>query len=406
MSTEIMAKPEHHITPDDYVSDEEVKEVFGKHSESDEKDKIHLSPRSKPEHHIEKQETHDVVDIDKDVEMPEEGQQKSDDNEQKISLEDRQEDLKMEDEHHETEEASLEVPEEGKAEHTPEKSSSIENKPFPSQQETAEFKINEDEHVECQPKESESSKMPVHPTNEQVDPQPDETPEEDPQNDDDNEEMMEEEKESEDMEITATKPQKTAEEIEQENAAKEEIKQQQLEKLQNMIQTAQTLKQEGNVFFKDGDYKKAKAKYTRVFAYTRAFISSEPDGGEGMVNMAMKASGLGEITDEFKLIAKNLERDVNNNMAIIFLKEENWTKVVEKSTKSLKIEKNVKGYFNRGKAYAMKNDFESAYKDFEEGKKDFPDEAKIFDSEIQKTKTREKAYDKKTNEKYAGFLSK
>ena len=54
----------------------------------------------------------------------------------------------------------------------------------------------------------------------------------------------------------------------------------------------------------------------------------------------------------------------------------------------------------------MKNDFESAYKDFEEGKKDFPDEAKIFDSEIQKTKTREKAYDKKTNEKYAGFLSK
>ena len=54
----------------------------------------------------------------------------------------------------------------------------------------------------------------------------------------------------------------------------------------------------------------------------------------------------------------------------------------------------------------MKNDFEMAYKDFEEGKKLDPSDEKLFDEEIERTKKREKAYDKETNKKYAGFFDK
>ena len=105
-----------------------------------------------------------------------------------------------------------------------------------------------------------------------------------------------------------------------------------------------------------------------------------------------------------KTTAKDLERDVNNNMAMIFLKEKNYSKVIEKATSSLDVEKNMKALFRRGKAYTMKNDFENAYKDFEDGKKFSPDDAKLFDNEIQAAKRREKKYDIKTAKQYSGLF--
>ena len=78
--------------------------------------------------------------------------------------------------------------------------------------------------------------------------------------------------------------------------------------------------------------------------------------------MVQKGVAKGEITQEVKDKAKELERDVNSNMAMVFLKEENYTKAIEKATKSIALEKTSKAYFRRGKAYAMKNDFENAYK--------------------------------------------
>ena len=172
---------------------------------------------------------------------------------------------------------------------------------------------------------------------------------------------------------------------------------------ESMITTAQELKQEGNDYFKKGDLKTARTKYAKVFAYTKAFYSSDPGSGDGMIDLALKSKGVDTMSNQ--QIAKDLERDVNNNLAVIYLKEQNYTKVIEKTTNSLKIQKNVKSYFNRGKAQALKNDFEAAYADFELGKFEFPEQTKMFDAEIEKTRTREKEYDKETDQKYAGFLN-
>ena len=193
-------------------------------------------------------------------------------------------------------------------------------------------------------------------------------------------------------------------ESEEKKALQEEAKQAYAKKMQNFIDSALKYKADGNEFFKSGDFKKARSKYTRVFAYTKPFMSGG-DGQDGMVNMAMQSQAH-EISDEMKEQAKGLERDVNNNMAIIFLKEKNFSKAIEKSNKSLQIESNVKGFYNRGRAYTLKNDFESAYKDFTKGKEMFPDKAKLFDDELDKTKKLEKEYDKYMAKKYSGFLDK
>jgi tetratricopeptide (TPR) repeat protein len=203
-------------------------------------------------------------------------------------------------------------------------------------------------------------------------------------------------------------PQKSPEQSEEEKQkilAKQEASEHARAKYDSIIEAAQQLKKEGNEHFKAGEYKQAKAKYVKAYAHTRTFNNSDPNSGDGMVDLAMKAKGVEGGTEEYTVIAKALERDINNNMAIIFLKEENYPKAIEKATKSLNIEKTVKAYFNRGKAYALKNDFESSYADFEQGKVDFPESAKVFSKEILKTKAMEKLYDKEASQKLSGFLN-
>lgn len=136
-------------------------------------------------------------------------------------------------------------------------------------------------------------------------------------------------------------------------------------KIESFISQAVALKEEGNAFFKAGDLKKARSKYTRVFAFTRSLVTKQNE--DSMVNMVQKGMGKGEISSEIKTTARDLERDVYSNMAMVFLKEQNYSKAIEKASLSLEIAETGKALFRRGKAFAMKNDFESAYK----GKRDF-----------------------------------
>lgn len=135
-----------------------------------------------------------------------------------------------------------------------------------------------------------------------------------------------------------------------------------------LLEKADALKKEGNDFFQAKDYAKARSKYSRVFAYTKGIAAGQPDGGDEMTNMATKIASRGNVSEDIKIRATNLERDVNSNMAMVYLNEENWHKVIEKATASISIDPSPKAYFRRGKAHAMKNDFESAYKDLEIGK--------------------------------------
>lgn len=150
-----------------------------------------------------------------------------------------------------------------------------------------------------------------------------------------------------------------------ENTADEENKD---NKKLELLEKAEALKQEGNEFFKAKEYGKARSKYSRVFAYTKGIAAGQTDGGDQMTNMAINLASRGNISEELKIRATNLERDVNSNMAMVYLIEENWPKVIDKATASINIDPSPKAFFRRGKAHAMKNDFENAYKDLELGK--------------------------------------
>lgn len=157
-----------------------------------------------------------------------------------------------------------------------------------------------------------------------------------------------------------------------------------------LLDQAEQLKKEGNEFFKAKDFPKARSKYARVFCYTRGLSSAL--GEEGIAQMVQK--GQGKIHQSITVRACQLERDANSNLAMAYMQEENWSKVVEKCNLSIKIEPTVKAYFRRGKAYAMKNDYSNAYKDFNTGQKEFPGDKELFKKEVVKTKQREKQYDK------------
>jgi tetratricopeptide (TPR) repeat protein len=134
-----------------------------------------------------------------------------------------------------------------------------------------------------------------------------------------------------------------------------------------LLEQADVLKNEGNEFFKVKDYGKARSKYGRVFAYIKGIAAGQIEGNDVSSDVGAKIALKGLVNEEIKNRATNLERDVNNNMAMVYLYEKKWPKVIEKATASIRIDPSPKAYFRRGKAYSMKNNFEQAYKDFESG---------------------------------------
>ena len=53
----------------------------------------------------------------------------------------------------------------------------------------------------------------------------------------------------------------------------------------SFLESALKLKKEGNDYFKKGNLSKAKGRYTKVFAYTKALTGGLNKGGDAMVDM-------------------------------------------------------------------------------------------------------------------------
>ena len=125
-----------------------------------------------------------------------------------------------------------------------------------------------------------------------------------------------------------------------------------------------------------------------------------------MTEMAKNLANKNASADENLILqARNLERDTSSNMALVFLKEKNYKKAIEKATYSLNVEKTSKAYFRRGQANILKGDFEQAYKDFADAKEQDPESESLIEAEIKKAKKAEKEYDKKNAEKFSKAFS-
>lgn len=65
-------------------------------------------------------------------------------------------------------------------------------------------------------------------------------------------------------------------------------------------------------------------------------------------------------------MAKEVNAATYLNMSTCFYLLQNYPKAIEKATESLANKKTIKGLYRRGKAYAMKLDYDKAVKDMEE----------------------------------------
>ena len=168
---------------------------------------------------------------------------------------------------------------------------------------------------------------------------------------------------------------------------------------QGYLDLAKEQKELGNQFFKAREFKKARMKYSRVFPYTKALIGGSAGSGDavsnGMTEMALKMAKEEGASPDLILEARALERDTASNMALVFLKEKNFKKAIEKATYSINVEKSSKAFFRRAQANILKGDFEQAYADFEESKKLDPESEAVIEAEVKKAQRAEKEYDKK-----------
>jgi hypothetical protein len=166
-------------------------------------------------------------------------------------------------------------------------------------------------------------------------------------------------------------------ELEEEKTEKLEIEDEALKRLAKALDQADEVKKEGNDHFTAKEYDFAIVKYNQVYGFTKSIFESK----------AVLENDQNNEELQFLISkAKSLDRDVNSNLSIVYMKMEEWDKAIEKASDCLDIEHTSKAYFRRGKAYAMKGDFESALKDLNEGKTEFPNDANTYIEEIERIK--------------------
>ena len=100
--------------------------------------------------------------------------------------------------------------------------------------------------------------------------------------------------------------------------------------------SAKEYKAAGNAFFKEKDFRKARSKWSRVFAFTKAIIGTNAGAGtavsDGMAEMALKMANREKPGDDLVMEARTLERDTASNMALTYLKEKDFKKAILKAT--------------------------------------------------------------------------
>ena len=139
------------------------------------------------------------------------------------------------------------------------------------------------------------------------------------------------------------------------------------------ISYAESLKEEGNAFFKAGELRKARSCYTKVFAFTRGLPGSTFDkrSDDESFDSGMYLNPSEErITPLQEKQCVALELSVRLNMATIFIKEKKGRKAVEESVLALERDsESWKAHMRHGQGKALLHDWESARFSFLRAKK-------------------------------------
>ncbi|KAK3750014.1 hypothetical protein QZH41_008662, partial [Actinostola sp. cb2023] len=128
---------------------------------------------------------------------------------------------------------------------------------------------------------------------------------------------------------------------------------------QEKLQQAIVLKDEGNAFYKQNDFKNAMKKYHHALLFVKGLAVEQP-----FKHILFYDNGEGEVTEEFKQKAQHTESICYNNLAACHIAGSRWPKVVDYCSKVLAYQtNNAKALFRRGQAYMNLNDIDRARED-------------------------------------------
>ena len=171
---------------------------------------------------------------------------------------------------------------------------------------------------------------------------------------------------------------------------------------EDKIREAERLKAEGNLFFKQKEFKKAFSCYHKVFFMINGII----DPHDEINKYSLKNSEV--VTPEILEKVKELKSSVFLNMSQIDIINKNYGKAVERASKSLEIKKNIKGFYRRGIAYIEINEFEKARKDLETVREMDMASGSTLNGDLEEKilliKQREKAFDKELSGKFKNMF--
>lgn len=126
------------------------------------------------------------------------------------------------------------------------------------------------------------------------------------------------------------------------------------------LSKAQAYKEEGNGFFKEGNFSRAKSCYGKCLAFVTGFPGSKRNQ-TGWEQFAPQVSGAIVASEEEESMAAELEKVVHQNLAACFLKMENPQKTIFHCDKALKLDANAwKAYLRKGEAYIMMGSLDEA----------------------------------------------
>lgn len=147
--------------------------------------------------------------------------------------------------------------------------------------------------------------------------------------------------------------------------------------IEEKINYAFMLKEEGNVFFTSGEYQKAIGKYTKIQLYLNGLGNNETVSQmKSMLNRPDEA--IENVSNEENVRIKSIQLSGFLNLAACYLKLMNYGKAIEYATKVLAMdEKNSKALFRRAQAYNGMKDADRALDDLNMAVKICPNDAGI-----------------------------
>lgn len=175
------------------------------------------------------------------------------------------------------------------------------------------------------------------------------------------------------------------------------------------LRQAEAHKEEGNQFFKDGNYKKALGAYHKVFCYVNGLQVPSPtssvESKDGDSSPSRSPPSSSQVPKERVEDLRKLKQSSRLNMAACYLRLEEHQKCVDACSKALELGSSAKAYFRRGQAYLELRNLSGAKNDLERARELTPNDPAII-AELRKLRSALGQANPKERASYAKMFEK